>query len=258
MRVAQQRCAKCGGELSVSWLEGRWRHACVGGSGAISPASASASASVSEALPPPPGSEGSAGCGAIAYTNPLLVVGAIITDFDPLSESGSSGGESGTSGSGGNGERRRPKVLLCKRNIEPRKGCWTLPAGYLELGESAAEGAARETWEEARARVEIFGPYFHAVRGRCTFFFFFFFFFLSSVGGRGREAQRGKTERARVPFSHATSQPGTIQRCLKQRKKKAERERECDSEFFFHFLFKAADFASLIFRQNFPLQFPNI
>ena len=43
------------------------------------------------------------------------------------------------------------RVLLCKRNIEPRKGKWTLPAGFMELGESTAEGAARETIEEAGA-----------------------------------------------------------------------------------------------------------
>jgi ADP-ribose pyrophosphatase YjhB (NUDIX family) len=47
------------------------------------------------------------------------------------------------------------RVLLCKRNIEPRKGKWTLPAGFMELGESTAEGAARETTEEAGAQFEI-------------------------------------------------------------------------------------------------------
>ena len=44
---------------------------------------------------------------------------------------------------------------MCKRAIEPRHGYWTLPAGFLEIGETAAEGAARETMEEARARVEV-------------------------------------------------------------------------------------------------------
>jgi ADP-ribose pyrophosphatase YjhB (NUDIX family) len=47
------------------------------------------------------------------------------------------------------------RILLCKRNIEPRKGKWTLPAGFMELGESTAEGAARETTEEAGAQFEI-------------------------------------------------------------------------------------------------------
>jgi ADP-ribose pyrophosphatase YjhB (NUDIX family) len=47
------------------------------------------------------------------------------------------------------------KVLLCKRNIEPRFGKWTLPAGFLEIGESLAEGAARETQEEAGAQFEM-------------------------------------------------------------------------------------------------------
>ena len=47
------------------------------------------------------------------------------------------------------------QVLLCKRNIEPRKGKWTLPAGFMELGETTAEGAARETDEEAGAQIEL-------------------------------------------------------------------------------------------------------
>ncbi|MGJ7579702.1 NUDIX hydrolase [Variovorax sp. RHLX14] len=49
------------------------------------------------------------------------------------------------------------RVLLCKRNIEPRKGKWTLPAGFMELNESTAQGAARETVEEAGAEFEIEG-----------------------------------------------------------------------------------------------------
>jgi ADP-ribose pyrophosphatase YjhB (NUDIX family) len=51
------------------------------------------------------------------------------------------------------------QVLLCKRNIEPRKGFWTLPAGFMELGETTDEGAARETDEEAGARIELQGLY---------------------------------------------------------------------------------------------------
>ena len=47
------------------------------------------------------------------------------------------------------------KVLLCRRAIQPCKGLWTVPAGFLEMGESTAAGAARETWEEANARVEV-------------------------------------------------------------------------------------------------------
>jgi len=47
------------------------------------------------------------------------------------------------------------RVLLCKRNIEPRKGKWTLPAGFMELGETTLQGAARETDEEAGARFEM-------------------------------------------------------------------------------------------------------
>ena len=43
--------------------------------------------------------------------------------------------------------------MLCRRAIEPRKNYWTLPAGFMENGETSVQGAARETWEEARARV---------------------------------------------------------------------------------------------------------
>ena len=47
------------------------------------------------------------------------------------------------------------QLLLCKRAIEPRRGLWTLPAGFMENGETAAEGAARESLEEANARLEM-------------------------------------------------------------------------------------------------------
>ena len=47
----------------------------------------------------------------------------------------------------------RDQVLLCKRAIAPRDGYWTLPAGFLENSETIAEGAARETMEEANAKV---------------------------------------------------------------------------------------------------------
>jgi ADP-ribose pyrophosphatase YjhB (NUDIX family) len=73
-------------------------------------------------------------CGTIHYENPLNVVGTV-----PYW--------------GAEGEQ----VLLCKRNIEPRYGKWTLPAGFMELGESTAEGALRETIEEAGAQVEMEG-----------------------------------------------------------------------------------------------------
>ncbi len=68
-------------------------------------------------------------CATVHYENPLNVVGTV-----PVL-----------------GER----VLLCKRNIEPRRGKWTLPAGFMELGETTAQGAARETTEEAGAQFEI-------------------------------------------------------------------------------------------------------
>jgi ADP-ribose pyrophosphatase YjhB (NUDIX family) len=70
-------------------------------------------------------------CGDIHYENPINVVGTVPVWQD--------------------------QVLLCRRNIEPRKGLWTLPAGFMELGESTAEGACRETDEEAGARIELEG-----------------------------------------------------------------------------------------------------
>ena len=51
----------------------------------------------------------------------------------------------------------KEKVLLCKRAIEPRKGFWTIPAGFLELNETTAQGAAREVWEEACAETNVTG-----------------------------------------------------------------------------------------------------
>ena len=54
------------------------------------------------------------------------------------------------------------RVLLCQRAIEPRWGKWTLPAGFMELDESMAQGAARETAEEAGAQIEM-GPFFSAM-----------------------------------------------------------------------------------------------
>jgi ADP-ribose pyrophosphatase YjhB (NUDIX family) len=70
-------------------------------------------------------------CGEIHYENPINVVGTVPVWGD--------------------------QVLLCRRNIEPRYGLWTLPAGFLELGESTEAGAIRETDEEAGARIELQG-----------------------------------------------------------------------------------------------------
>jgi ADP-ribose pyrophosphatase YjhB (NUDIX family) len=68
-------------------------------------------------------------CMTVHYENPLNVVGTVPAWGD--------------------------QVLLCRRNIEPQRGLWTLPAGFMELGETTAEGALRETIEEAGARVEM-------------------------------------------------------------------------------------------------------
>ena len=75
-------------------------------------------------------------CGTVHYVNPKLVVGCV-----PELEG---------------------QILLCRRAIEPRLGFWTLPAGFMELGETLGEAAIRETWEEALARVEL-GPLFSVV-----------------------------------------------------------------------------------------------
>ena len=75
-------------------------------------------------------------CQTVHYENPLNVVGTIPIWGD--------------------------KVLLCKRNIEPRYGLWTLPAGFMEMNETVAQGAARETVEEAGALFEM-GEFFSLV-----------------------------------------------------------------------------------------------
>lgn len=72
-------------------------------------------------------------CGTVHYQNPKIVVGCI-----PQWEG---------------------RILLCRRAIQPRYGLWTLPAGFLERGETTLAGAVRETLEEAKARVAIGGLY---------------------------------------------------------------------------------------------------
>jgi ADP-ribose pyrophosphatase YjhB (NUDIX family) len=73
-------------------------------------------------------------CETIHYQNPNLVIGAIPEWTDG-------------------------RILLCRRAIEPRLGLWTLPAGFMENGETTSEAAIRETLEEANARIEIEGLY---------------------------------------------------------------------------------------------------
>lgn len=75
-------------------------------------------------------------CGAIHYQNPRMVVGTL-----PVWEN---------------------RILLCRRAIEPRYNKWTLPAGFMELNESTAQGATRETLEESGARIEL-GPLFTVI-----------------------------------------------------------------------------------------------
>lgn len=68
-------------------------------------------------------------CHQVHYVNPKVVCGALITSQN--------------------------QVLLCRRAIEPRYGLWTLPAGYMELFETMEQGAIRESWEEAEAKINI-------------------------------------------------------------------------------------------------------
>ena len=68
-------------------------------------------------------------CEFVHYENPKVIVGAVVTAGD--------------------------RYLLCKRAIEPRLGYWTLPAGFLELSETTEDGARREAWEEALAKIHI-------------------------------------------------------------------------------------------------------
>lgn len=68
-------------------------------------------------------------CEFIDYRNPRIVAGSVVTSGE--------------------------QILLCRRAIEPRRGFWTLPAGYMELGETVEEATMREAREEACARIEI-------------------------------------------------------------------------------------------------------
>ena len=69
-------------------------------------------------------------CELVHYTNPRVIVGCL-----PVYEG---------------------RVLLCRRAIEPRRNYWTLPAGFMENGETTLQGAARETWEEARETLKAY------------------------------------------------------------------------------------------------------
>lgn len=70
-------------------------------------------------------------CGYVVYSNPKVITGAVVS--------------------------HEGQILLCRRAIEPRRGFWTLPAGYLELEETAEEGARREAMEEAGAAIVLDG-----------------------------------------------------------------------------------------------------
>jgi ADP-ribose pyrophosphatase YjhB (NUDIX family) len=69
-------------------------------------------------------------CGTVHYRNPKVIVGCVPEDADG-------------------------RILMCRRAIEPRLGMWTFPAGFLELNETSAQGAAREALEESQAEVDV-------------------------------------------------------------------------------------------------------
>jgi ADP-ribose pyrophosphatase YjhB (NUDIX family) len=68
-------------------------------------------------------------CGFISYENPKIIAGSVV--------------------------EHEGRIMLCRRAIEPRRDFWTIPAGFMELGETPPEGAAREAWEEARANITV-------------------------------------------------------------------------------------------------------
>ncbi|PWE18264.1 NUDIX hydrolase [Marinicauda salina] len=68
-------------------------------------------------------------CGFIDYVNPRIVAGSVVADTEG-------------------------RILMCRRAIQPRAGFWTLPAGYMEEGETVDAAARREAWEEARAKID--------------------------------------------------------------------------------------------------------
>ena len=72
-------------------------------------------------------------CDTVHYVNPRIIVGCL--------------------------PEYHGNILLCLRSIEPRRGFWTLPAGFMENGETTEQGAARETWEEAQGRVQNLALY---------------------------------------------------------------------------------------------------
>ncbi|UFH50772.1 NUDIX hydrolase [Pseudomonas sp. KNUC1026] len=73
------------------------------------------------------------GCGYVHYLNPKIIAGCIV--------------------------EHDGRYLLCQRAIAPRPGTWTLPAGFMEAGETTEQAALRETFEEAGVRAQLIAPY---------------------------------------------------------------------------------------------------
>lgn len=83
-------------------------------------------------------------CGFVDYVNPRIVAGAVVAWSDGAAPFGPNAAP-----------LARIRILLCRRAINPRKGWWTLPAGFMESGETVADAVRREAWEEARAELEL-------------------------------------------------------------------------------------------------------
>ena len=127
-----------------------------------------------------------ADCGTIHYQNPKVVIGCL-PEWDE-------------------------RILLCKRAIEPRYGLWTLPAGFLENGETLMNGAMRETLEEAHARVELGDLYTVISLPQINQVYMMFRARLLDLGfGPGSESSRcacSTKARSRVSRSHSARSRG--------------------------------------------------
>ena len=116
-------------------------------------------------------------CGTIHYDNPRLVVGCV--------------------------PEHRGQILLCRRAIEPRLGYWTVPAGFMENGETLQQAAARESYEEALARVEIGSllAVVHVLHARQVHVFFRATMPAAEFGSGAESLEVELFEPARIPWS---------------------------------------------------------
>ncbi len=129
-------------------------------------------------------------CGHVHYENPRVVVGCIV--------------------------EWEERILLCRRAIQPRRGFWTLPAGFMENGETTAEGAARETFEEARARIVDLQPFaLVSVSHIDQVHLFYRGRLADGIFGAGEESlEVALFSEADIPWQHLAFRSGTL--CLRR------------------------------------------